>query len=224
MRGFDGLTCMSECSADDRRTRRMTMNRLSRLCIGFTALLLATAPAGAAELYKWVDENGVTNYSNNPPPKSKTGKAATIVEDRVSVYTPEKAVTDALERRAQQQKPAAAPPAPPTATAPPAPKAAASPPPPPIAYDPCMTVGDPNCNAILYDSSPVFQGRRRPPPLNQPQLPAGAIAGQVTGQSGYIAGQSGSAPPATPSNPRQREPAASFTLKPREPERERDRR
>src|SRR5262245_23899908 len=43
--------------------------------------LLAAAPA-QAELYKWVDAKGVTNYSSAPP----TAKAKpTVVEDRVSV-------------------------------------------------------------------------------------------------------------------------------------------
>src|SRR5687768_18496653 len=86
-----------------------------RLFAGCLALSLA-APAGAGELYKWIDENGVVNYSSSPPAKTKGGKAATIVEDRTSVYTPEKSVTEALERRKDQRT---APP-PPVATAPPA--------------------------------------------------------------------------------------------------------
>ena len=44
-------------------------------------LLIAAAPA-QADLYKWVDANGVTNYSSTPP--AAQAKAA-VIEDRVSV-------------------------------------------------------------------------------------------------------------------------------------------
>jgi len=46
------------------------------------ALLVAVAPAQAADLYKWVDANGVTNYSSTPP---AVKVKATAIEDRVSV-------------------------------------------------------------------------------------------------------------------------------------------
>ena len=201
------------------------MAKLTWSYIGLAALLLAAMPAGA-QLYKWVDENGVTNYSNEPPPKSRTRKPPTIVEDTISVYTPEKAVTDELERRSQQ-RPLVQPAPPPVASVPPPPPAARTPQP-PIAYDPCMTANDPNCRAVIYDSSPVFAGRRSPVPLHQPQLPPGTIAGQSTSQGGYIAGQSGSAPPPTSQTSRPAsQPSASFTLKPnprdpRDPSRDRD--
>ena len=47
-------------------------------------LLVAAAPAHAEQLYKWVDANGVTNYSSTPP-AAKTKAKATVIEDRVSV-------------------------------------------------------------------------------------------------------------------------------------------
>src|SRR3954469_17401292 len=50
--------------------------------------LLGAAPA-AAQLYKWVDERGVTNYSSEPPPASRGGSKVTRVEDKISVYTPD---------------------------------------------------------------------------------------------------------------------------------------
>jgi hypothetical protein len=199
------------------------MARLTPLYIGLAACLLTAAPA-SAQLYKWVDDKGVTNYSNEPPPKSRTRKPATIVEDTISVYTPEKSVTEELERRAQQ-KTAAPPPPPPPGSAPQQPRVTSTAPPPPIAYDPCMTQNDPNCQ-IVHDGPPVIYGRRRPPPvLNQPQIPPGTIAGQATQQGGYIAGQSASAPPATPQTARPAgQPNASFTLKPspRDPDPSRD--
>lgn len=47
-------------------------------------LLLALAPAAQAETYKWVDERGVVNYSNTPPPGA--AKAAQQITERVSTY------------------------------------------------------------------------------------------------------------------------------------------
>jgi hypothetical protein len=46
--------------------------------------LVAIALPVRAEMYKWVDENGVTNYSSTPPAAMKKAKA-TVIEDRVSV-------------------------------------------------------------------------------------------------------------------------------------------
>lgn len=179
------------------------------------ALLIASAPAGAAELYRWQDENGVVNYSNTPPPKTRAGKPATVVEDRLSVYTPERSVTDAIERRRLQLPPQ------PSAsfTRPPEPerRVIAPPPPPPVAYDPCANLNDLNCPGYLYDGSPVFHGRRRPVPLVQPQLPPGTIAGQATGPNASIPGLSGNAPPPPPQT---RSSGSGFTV--RETERERD--
>ena len=178
--------------------------------------LLAGFPAGAAEMYKWVDDNGVINYSNTPPPKTKSGKPAIVIEDRVSTYTPDKATLDELERAKNRPAP---PPGvsvirdgQPRPVTPP-------PPPPPVAYDPCSNPNDPNCPGYLYDGSPVFQGRRRPPPLAQPQLPPGTIAGQGAGPGAYIPGQSGTAQP-LPTHP-PRSGTGGFTG--REPERERER-
>src|SRR5688500_12379709 len=130
---------------------RILMPVSLRLFTGCIALSLA-ASAGAGELYKWIDENGVVNYSNNPPPKTKGGKAATVVEDRTSVYTPEKSVTEALERSKEQRAlpPQPQPQQPPVASAPPPGFGVIAPPPPPpsATYDPCRTPGDPNCQAL----------------------------------------------------------------------------
>jgi hypothetical protein len=64
----------------------------------------ASVPA-SAELYRWVDERGVTNYSNEPPPATATAKKLTHVADRISVYTPDeqfmKAVKTMRERSLQ---------------------------------------------------------------------------------------------------------------------------
>jgi hypothetical protein len=61
-------------------------------------LLLITLFCGAslahADTYKWVDANGVVNYSNTPPPEA--GKAQTIA-DRVSSYQAEPAVANPID-------------------------------------------------------------------------------------------------------------------------------
>ncbi|MGZ8155186.1 MAG: DUF4124 domain-containing protein [Burkholderiales bacterium] len=167
----------------------------------------------AAEVYRWLDERGVVNYSNEPPPKGQVAKDVRVVEDRLSIYTPEKRPEPAakpergsspgvpreapVERRTPAQGPGV-----------------------PLTYDRCLTgANEVDCyGAVPYDGSPVFSGRRRPPRLVQPELPPGATAGNVTGSGGYIPGQSAGAPPAAPggraSPPRQ--PGASFTLKDRE--------
>lgn len=54
-----------------------------RVPVAFSLLLLFAAPAGA-QTYKWVDERGVVNYSNAPPPGANAA-IATPVEDRVSI-------------------------------------------------------------------------------------------------------------------------------------------
>jgi hypothetical protein len=50
-------------------------------------LLAAGAPLVLADTYKWVDEKGVVNYSNAPPPASARGAAAQTVPDRISSYS-----------------------------------------------------------------------------------------------------------------------------------------
>src|SRR3990172_1830848 len=76
---------------------------------------LVSSPA-RADVYKWVDQAGLTHYSNQPP----AAKDATIVPERISVYTPDAALTHAmstpprdrrldervemLERRLQQER------------------------------------------------------------------------------------------------------------------------
>jgi hypothetical protein len=60
-------------------------------CALFIALLLVAALA-RAETYKWVDERGVTTYSNTPP-----GAKAQVVGDRISVYTADPALNREVE-------------------------------------------------------------------------------------------------------------------------------
>jgi hypothetical protein len=70
------------------------------------ALALALgAPLASAETYKWVDEKGVTNYSNNPPPAAaKSAKAPQKVEDRISTYEQDPAVKGQQPTRSPYQQ------------------------------------------------------------------------------------------------------------------------
>jgi len=57
-----------------------------------TLLLVTTlcgAPLARADTYKWVDANGVVNYSNAPPPDAAKGMAPQTVPDRMSSYSVE---------------------------------------------------------------------------------------------------------------------------------------
>jgi hypothetical protein len=153
------------------------------------AAIFAAAPAGA-QLYKWVDERGVTNYSNQPPADPRNAKNLRPVEDRISVYTPDQALTQAVddlrqgydrataeriaslereleaERRARQYAAAQAQPVLDYS-----------------GYDP-------------YEPAFVaFPPRHRSRRLNQIQLPPGAIAGNVVGTNGFIPGNSAAASP-----------------------------
>lgn len=71
----------------------------------FLAAVLALAPAAQADVYKWVDEKGVVNYSNSPPEKRKSvkldeenGRVSTIQSD----YARDDATTQ--RERALQQR------------------------------------------------------------------------------------------------------------------------
>ncbi|MFW5969188.1 MAG: DUF4124 domain-containing protein, partial [Halofilum sp. (in: g-proteobacteria)] len=61
---------------------------LTRPCLLAVAALLPLIPATAmAEVYKWVDEDGVTHYSQEPPPEgtptviTPVGEAPSSAED-----------------------------------------------------------------------------------------------------------------------------------------------
>lgn len=58
-------------------------------------LLALAAPPLQAETFKWVDEKGVTNYSNKPPPAGKAAKSLRTVEDRISTYETDPALVRA---------------------------------------------------------------------------------------------------------------------------------
>ncbi|MEF8833432.1 MAG: DUF4124 domain-containing protein [Halofilum sp. (in: g-proteobacteria)] len=55
----------------------MTVEKLPALC-GLALGVVLSAPLSADEIYKWVDEEGVTHYSQQPPP---AGEAARVEVD-----------------------------------------------------------------------------------------------------------------------------------------------
>jgi hypothetical protein len=48
----------------------------------FLLLLIVSGGAGATEVYHWVDENGVANFSQAAPPAGTAGVSRLAVEDR----------------------------------------------------------------------------------------------------------------------------------------------
>jgi hypothetical protein len=74
----------------------MTLRLVPALIFALAASALATRIA-QAEVYKWVDEKGKTNYSNTRPP-SAAGKVQ-VVEEQISVSGPDPATQAAAERR-----------------------------------------------------------------------------------------------------------------------------
>ena len=175
-------------------------------------MLIAAGSVAQAEVYRWIDERGVINYSNEQP---KAAKDVRVVENRLSVYSPDAVTMDVVRRtRERRLANAAAGPAPlqPQRRLPDYPTVIQSAP--VSASDSCLP-GDVDCyGAPVYYTSPVFSGRNRVPLTRGAQLPVGAIAGNVVGTSGFTAGLSGQSAltAQTPGLARQK---ASFTLKPR---------
>jgi hypothetical protein len=177
-----------------------------RTLIGLPVILITilAAASASAQVYKWVDERGVTNYSNQPP-AGRAAKNVGLVEDRISVYSsdiPVTSSTDAsrqksdqaltekissLERQLEAERWARQY----------ASTAAQG------AYDPCLS--NINCNGLYdgyYPYPPAFvfvPVRHRPRNIAQPQLTPGTIAGNAVGMNGFIPGNSaafaGSMPP-----------------------------
>ena len=163
----------------------------------------------SAQVYRWTDERGVTNYSNKPPEKSV--RNVSTVEDRLSVYRQDAETLEMVKRMRERRN--ADPdrylrerrmgdqvlvPAVPTVAA----------------YDPCLAGDAANCpaQAVYYGEPGVFGPGVR---LHQPQLRPGAIAGNVVGSNSYTAGLSTQARIGTPRSFSRGEPRASFTLPPR---------
>jgi hypothetical protein len=84
-----GTTCAA-CKLN----RPFAMQRLTRLT-SIVAAILAAIPA-YAQVFKWVDERGVTNYSNEAPAAGLRRVKPVSVADRISVYAPAPALQRAV--------------------------------------------------------------------------------------------------------------------------------
>ena len=74
----------------------MKTMRTNLSLIFVVAVTGASAPA-SAELYRWVDARGVTNYSNNPPAAAAAANKLALVENTLSVYTPDANFLEAVK-------------------------------------------------------------------------------------------------------------------------------
>jgi len=166
------------------------------------SLILAMPVIAGAELYRWVDERGVTNYSNQPPAGAQAARKMRVVENKVSVYTPDRTLTQAVEaarmravddirtgRRERQIE---------TEWLARQYRASAQ----PDYVEPC-SAADPRCAGYgmypdappaVYGAGGYGAGRGRLRILPQIQLTPGATAGTVTGSTGFIPGSSAFAP------------------------------
>jgi hypothetical protein len=188
------------------------------LSLTLLATLIALAPLPAkADLYRWIDEKGGINYSDRAPAKSSNVKDVSIVENRLSVYTQDRATMEKV-RRARERADSMAGSGYvggslsdryPVAYAPVMPAASG------VTYDPCLAGDDARCYGYpLYYSAPVFVGRHRGARFVQQRLALGATAGNVVGPTGFIPGLSAQAQ-ALASTPVSRSaPKAPFTPSP----------
>jgi len=166
-----------------------------RLLMMCAAIFAASNPA--AQIYKWVDENGVTNYSNQRPADSGMSRQVAVVDSNISVYTPDPGLAQAVDAFRMRSNAigvnAAAP-----ETSPANQYAAPVYVPVAVASDPCADYRAAHCNEIYsgyYPYAPVagHHAYRRQRRIPQILLRPGAIAGQVVGMDGYIPGNSANA-------------------------------
>ena len=185
----------------------MKPHRLVPVALAFAAAV-AAAPV-SAQLYKWVDENGATHYSDRKPDDQKTADKVKSVDNApVSVYSPDQTLLRAVETaRDRASRP---PPVESERTARPY---VAPPPPPPVQSDPCAAV---DCGEYYYPYAPAYAPRRHGQRLQQAVLPPGAIAGNVN-SPGIIPGQSAQSPGAV-QQPVRQPPASRSRRGPSHPE------
>jgi len=160
------------------------MSRSHELAVLAAALLALQAGSAGAQLYKWTDERGRVTYSNQLPVDAKAAQKTTVVEDRVSVYSPDAALLRAVETdRERASRPAAERPAAPAVamlgTPAPAPTDAIE----PQIFDYPYVVG-----------GGYYRPHRPMHKLPQVKLPAGATAGNTVGLYSIIPGSSSPVP------------------------------
>ena len=73
--------------------------------LALVAVLVGASANVHAQVYKWVDQNGVTNYAAKPPTQTNSVKKLDVVAERLSVYAPDKAVLRALSSASSRNDP-----------------------------------------------------------------------------------------------------------------------
>jgi hypothetical protein len=68
----------------------MKMIRAGTITAAISAMLLGAAPAAAQEIYRWVDANGVVNFSDTVPAAESSGISTVVIENtQPAEYKPE---------------------------------------------------------------------------------------------------------------------------------------
>jgi len=166
-----------------------------RLLVAAAAILPVSG--ASAQIYKWVDERGVTNYSNQRPSDPTGQRQAGLVGNTISVYTPDPDLVQAVDEFRKRSNETAFKSAARAATigAPYAPVGVSV----PVAPDPCEGYRSVHCNDVhpgYQLHAPVAAHRffrRQHKRIPQIALKPGAIAGQVVGLDGFIPGNSANA-------------------------------
>jgi len=172
----------------------MKSYRFVSTALAFAAAIVVAAPA-FAQMYKWVDQNGATHYSDRKPDDPKAAnKLQSVDTATVSVYSPDKTLLRAVE--VAREKASQPPLAEPERIARPY-IAPVAPPPPPAQGDPCEYA---DCGGYYYPAGPVHGNRRHGRNVKQVVLPAGATAGTVN-SPGIIPGNTGTTPTGTAGHP-----------------------
>jgi hypothetical protein len=91
---------------------------MNKLTIAALLGALLTTPVMAAQYYKWIDENGVTHYSETPPPvtakntsevkvqtKSPSGAAAATESLQKQREAVSKSLSDQKQNRQRRRRP-----------------------------------------------------------------------------------------------------------------------
>lgn len=145
------------------------------------AAMLAANPV-CAQLHKWVDRHGVTNYSDQPPADPAAVKAYLRQAMDAQRNAGDRAAAEGASR--PEMKPGVEPGQPPQAAA--------------VAQDPCSYPRSSGCTESYAGNLPYYPSYGFPIPRHwprefvQPYLRPGATAGNVVGMDGFIPGYAGS--------------------------------
>lgn len=122
--------------------------RSSLLVSIFITVTAASTPA-SAQLYKWIDVRGVTNYSNTSPAGAAATNKVAVVESTLSVYTPDADFLEAVKAMRQRAIQKSTEPEPQRA---PVARIAS----PPYGYEQCMGSGRLGCDDLYPVHYPAY--------------------------------------------------------------------